>query len=219
MSEKATVSRVIPAPAKRIFHAWLDPAEHEKMTGAGATGTAAGAFTAWDGYISGRTVSTKPYTRIEQAWRSTEFPPGAPDSRLVVTLAPAPGGTRVTLRHSNLPEGQAASYAKGWEDFYFDPMTRYFSGPGSQVKQAGEALGTAFDEVAAAVKKTRKQATREAVKAVSAVKKVERRVVARVKAAGRRVTALLKPTTKVPKPAAKKKVSPRRKNRASVASR
>jgi activator of HSP90 ATPase len=35
-------------------------------------------------------------------------------------------GTRLTLRHSNIPEGQAESYKQGWEDFYFKPMKEYF---------------------------------------------------------------------------------------------
>lgn len=112
MSEKTTVSRVIPAPPSAFFTPGSTPPS-TKMTGAGATSAAAGAFTAWDGYISGRTVSTKPCTRIEQAWRTTEFPAGAPDSRLVISLSAAPGGTRVTLRHSQIPSGRRRKLCKG----------------------------------------------------------------------------------------------------------
>jgi activator of HSP90 ATPase len=36
------------------------------------------------------------------------------------------GKTKVTLIHSNIPEGQADGYKQGWEDFYFKPMREYF---------------------------------------------------------------------------------------------
>ena len=32
-----------------------------------------GAFEAWDGYISGRTLSLEPGRRIVQSWRTSEF--------------------------------------------------------------------------------------------------------------------------------------------------
>jgi activator of HSP90 ATPase len=87
-----------------------------------------GAFTAWDGYITGKTLELKPYTRIVQAWRTSEFAAGDPDSRLEITLEAAKGGTKLSLFHSNLPDGQAEGYESGWEESYFAPMRKYFSG-------------------------------------------------------------------------------------------
>jgi hypothetical protein len=55
-SESIKVSAVIPSTPKVIFKAWLSGSEHSAMTGSAAKSTArvGGAFTAWDGYISGR---------------------------------------------------------------------------------------------------------------------------------------------------------------------
>ena len=119
MSERFQVSAVIPASAKRIYDAWLDSGGHSAMTGGKATATAkVGArFTAWDGYIEGKTLELKPSRRIVQSWRSTEFPTDAKDSRLEVRLSPAKGGTRVTLVHSEVPDGQGESYKQGWRDY------------------------------------------------------------------------------------------------------
>jgi uncharacterized protein YndB with AHSA1/START domain len=125
------VSAALPAPPERVYAAWLDPAEQAAFTGAAATGEAAvGArFTAWDGYIEGCNVELQPYARIVQRWRTTEFPAGAPDSTVTVLLEPeAEGATRITLRHTGIPEGQGESYRQGWLDYYFEPMRRYFSG-------------------------------------------------------------------------------------------
>ncbi|MBI3743339.1 MAG: SRPBCC domain-containing protein [Chloroflexi bacterium] len=129
MSDRFQVSAVIPASAKRIYDAWLDGREHSAMTGGKATASAkAGSrFTAWDEYIEGRTLQLKPPRRIVQSWRTTEFPKDAPDSRLEVRLSPAKGGTRVTLVHSEVPDGQSDSYKQGWRDYYFEPMQAYFA--------------------------------------------------------------------------------------------
>jgi activator of HSP90 ATPase len=85
-----------------------------------------GSFTAWDGYITGKTLELKPYTRIVQSWRTTEFPADSPDSRLEVLLEAAEDGTKITLIHSDVPDDQAGDYEHGWEESYFTPMREYF---------------------------------------------------------------------------------------------
>jgi hypothetical protein len=35
-------------------------------------------------------------------------------------------GTEVTIDHSGIPEGQAEEYENGWQEFYFDPMRKYY---------------------------------------------------------------------------------------------
>ncbi len=61
-----------------------------------------------------------------QAWRTTEFPEGSPDSRLEMLLEEAKGGTKITLVHTNIPDGQGKDYEQGWIAFYFKPMKQYF---------------------------------------------------------------------------------------------
>jgi len=84
-------------------------------------------FTAWDGYIHGRHLELEPGKRILQAWRTTEFQPSDEDSRLEVLFEPNAGGTRVAIRHSNLP-ADGLQYLQGWVDFYLEPMKAYFQG-------------------------------------------------------------------------------------------
>jgi uncharacterized protein YndB with AHSA1/START domain len=124
------VSAVLPAQPGEVYRAWLDSAGHSALTGARAEvePRVGGRFTAWDGYIEGRTLELEPGQRILQAWRTSEFPDGSPDSRLEVLLEKVRGGTRITLRHSEIPAGQGTEYAQGWADNYFTPMKRYFSG-------------------------------------------------------------------------------------------
>jgi len=129
MENKFTLNDVIPASPEQIYKAWLATDGHTKMTGSPAeveTG-AKGKFTAWEGYISGETLELKPYTRIVQAWRTTDFPEGSSDSRVEILLEAVKNGTKITINHSNIPEGQADDYKQGWNDFYFKPMKDYFS--------------------------------------------------------------------------------------------
>jgi activator of HSP90 ATPase len=123
------VSAVIPARPETIYKAWLSGKEHAAMTGSAAKAIArvGGAFAAWDGYISGKNLELSSPGRILQSWRTTEFPADAPDSRLEVLLEEAKGGTKVTLIHTDIPEGQEASYRQGWVEYYFAPMKEYFS--------------------------------------------------------------------------------------------
>jgi activator of HSP90 ATPase len=129
-SESLKVSAVIPAPPKAVYDAWLSSKEHAAMTGSGAKVTArvGAAFTAWDGYISGKNVELEPPGRIVQSWRTTEFPADAPDSLLEVLLEEAKGGTKITFIHTAIPGGQKESYKQGWIDYYFAPMKEYFAG-------------------------------------------------------------------------------------------
>jgi len=123
------LSRILPTTPARLYAAWLDAADHSAMTGSRATVEAAevgGRFTAWEGYIDGSFLALEPEVRIVQSWRSDDFPPDALDSHLEVRLAAAPGGTRITLRHTDLPEGQGPALLEGWDEFYLDPMERFF---------------------------------------------------------------------------------------------
>jgi len=122
------ISAILPATPAQLYKAWLSTKGHTLMTGSAArvSGKVGGKFTAWDGYIFGRTLELKPDQRIVQAWRTSEFPGDAPDSQLEVTLEKVRSGTRVALTHTGLPTGTASSYKQGWKDFYFTPMKEYF---------------------------------------------------------------------------------------------
>lgn len=122
------LSEIFSATAEVIFDGWLSSAGHAAFTGnpAKVEGRIGGAFSAWDGYIWGTTLEMERPRRIVQAWRTSEFPEESPDSQVEIVLEKVKEGTRLTLKHANIPEGQAAGYKQGWEDFYFKPMREFF---------------------------------------------------------------------------------------------
>jgi len=122
------MSVFLKASPARVYAAWLDGREHGRMTGAPAKVVArrGGRFSAWDGYITGRTLELEPGRRIVQSWRSEEFPSDAADSRLEVVLEAEEDGTRLVLNHTEIPDDQGLRYRDGWVEFYFEPMQKYF---------------------------------------------------------------------------------------------
>ena len=124
-----TLSDTIPATPQQVFEAWLDSDGHTAMTGSAATATPqeGGAFTAWDGYISGRNLVLEPGRRIVQSWRTTRFTAEDANSQIEVLLEPVAGGTRLTLHHTNVPDGHTGYQDGGWQDHYFEPMKKYFA--------------------------------------------------------------------------------------------
>lgn len=213
MAESIVVSRVIPSRPERLFQAWLNEDEHSKMTGSFAQAQKDGSFLAWDGYIKARTLEKKAYAKIVQTWRTTEFPHDAPDSVLTVMFEPAKEGTKVTFDHRNIPDGQGSNYEVGWNDFYLDPMERYFGSAQGKLKDAedaleaaaeaaGEAVEEAIEEAQeqidqaaekaiAAVETAKKGAQRQALKAVKTAKQVQAKAVKGAKALGKKVRALV----------------------------
>jgi uncharacterized protein YndB with AHSA1/START domain len=123
-----SLSDTIPAAPAQIYDAWLDSESHTAMTGGGATASpvVGGSFTAWDGYISGQNLALEPGRRIVQSWRTTRFTPEDADSEIEVLLEPVAGGTLLTLRHTNVPDGHTGYQDGGWQQHYFEPMKQYF---------------------------------------------------------------------------------------------
>lgn len=139
MALRFTLSALIPATPREIYDAWLDGRRHGAMTGAPARASArkGGRFSAWDGYITGRNLDLEPGRRIVQSWRTSEFAEGDADSEIELLLTPVKTGTRLTLRHRNVPEGHTGYRDGGWREFYFEPMKAYFSAARSPAGRAG----------------------------------------------------------------------------------
>ncbi len=127
--EALRVSTTIPAAPTTLYYAWLASEQHSAMTGSPAKidSSVGGKFSAWDGYITGTHVILDLGRRIVMSWRTTDFPKEAPDSRCEVHFEALGGSTRLTILHTEIPEGQGEKYREGWNERYFAPMRTFFS--------------------------------------------------------------------------------------------
>jgi uncharacterized protein YndB with AHSA1/START domain len=120
---------IIDASPMDVYEAYVDPKKHAAFTGQDATGTpkVGGKFTAGDGYISGEFTELVKGRKIVHWWTTTEWPDGYPPSRMELRLRPKGKKTELTMIHSKVPAEQADSYAEGWQEFYWEPLKRYFT--------------------------------------------------------------------------------------------
>jgi uncharacterized protein YndB with AHSA1/START domain len=163
--EEIRVSSLIQASPNSIYAAWLDERRHGAFTGGRATVEpwVGGRHTAWDGYIEGILVELDTGRKIVMTWRTTEFPEDAPDSSVEVHLEPVAGGTKVTIAHTQIPDGQGAQYKDGWRTHYLDPMKKFFGKPErffAAIRAAAQMKKAAPPKRAAA--KTAKRAKKKA---------------------------------------------------------
>lgn len=124
---KFSISEVFSTTPKILFDAWLDSDSHSSMTGSKSqvSNREGEEFSAWDGYIKGRNLELQRPYRILQSWRTADFEDSETDSVLEIAFSKEDDGTRVTIRHSELPE-HGTQYKQGWVEAYFDPMKIYF---------------------------------------------------------------------------------------------
>jgi len=129
--ERIKVSSTITTSPQKLYKSWLNSKEHSNFTGGEAkiNPKVGGKMSAWDGYITGKFVELTANKKIVQTWRSTDFPKTSEDSILTISFDKVDNGSKITLLHTNIPDGQGEGYKKGWKDFYFTPMKKYFKKP------------------------------------------------------------------------------------------
>jgi activator of HSP90 ATPase len=127
--EKFKITVKLNCKAKDVFKGWLDNKIHSEFTGgakAKIDATEGGTFNVWDGYITGTNVELFPHKKIVQKWRTNEFDKNDEDSLVELIITQKEDHTLVSLSHTNLPDGDGDKYKKGWKEYYFNHMKKYF---------------------------------------------------------------------------------------------
>jgi uncharacterized protein YndB with AHSA1/START domain len=82
-----------------------------------------GTFVLFNGFIVGRQIELTPDELIVQAWRVVNWPKGR-YSIARFELADHDGGTKLVFDHTGIPAGSAEHLASGWQEHYWDPLTK-----------------------------------------------------------------------------------------------
>ena len=122
----------IDAPPATVWTFWTDPARLCEWWGieADAVAQPGGVFRVvmanHEAVMRGEYVELDPPHRLvftfgwEEAMPSGPVPPGS--TRVEVTLEPVGTGTRLVLRHHDLPEAAVPDHSKGWMHFIGERM-------------------------------------------------------------------------------------------------
>ena len=86
-----------------------------------------GSFSLFDGHIIGRILELVPDKRIVEAWRVVDWPDGV-YSIARFDLEPKGIGTTLRFDHIGFPEGLKEHLASGWQEHYWDALSKYFRG-------------------------------------------------------------------------------------------
>ena len=119
------------ASPQRVYDALLDAKKFSAFTGSTADihNEAGGAFSCFDGIITGRNVELVPGRRIVQAWRVRFWPEGV-YSLVTFELQAQGSGTRLAMKHVGFPDEMRAQLngempEGGWNRQYLDPLQKY----------------------------------------------------------------------------------------------
>lgn len=117
----------IPAEVNEVYSAFMDGKIHSDFTGASASieNKIGGKFEAWDGYASGENIELIPGKRIVQTWRASDWPEDV-YSEISIFLSPDGNKTKLKFQQKNIPDEFAADVETGWQDFYWQPLIKYF---------------------------------------------------------------------------------------------
>ena len=113
-----------------LYKCIMDSRIHSSFTGGEAViedkeGTG---FTAFDGYVTGKNILLERGKNIVQSLRAEED--GWPEdhfSEVNFVFNEIPEGTRLDFYHTGIPEHKAEDIAKGWKDFYWEPLKEYLN--------------------------------------------------------------------------------------------
>jgi uncharacterized protein YndB with AHSA1/START domain len=120
------VVRDIAAPPEAVFEAWTDPAslriwmapDPATVGAAECDARIGGAFRIVMIDASGSIEHTGTYeevtrpSRLVFTWRASHL--GNSVTRVIVSLTPTQGGTRMVIEHHGLPDGMAPAHRLGW---------------------------------------------------------------------------------------------------------
>ncbi len=114
----------VQATPKEVYDALMNSKRHAKFTGARANinQKVGGAFSCYDGYITGINLELDSGKRIIQAWRATNWPKGT-YSMVTFKLSQAgKGKTKLEFTQVGVPADDYEDKNQGWKQHYWKPL-------------------------------------------------------------------------------------------------
>jgi len=111
-----------------VYNALMDSKTHGEFTNTKAeiSQDVGGAFSTYDGYITGTNVELVPNEKIVQSWHASDWKEDE-ISTVTYELEEVEGKTKLTFTHADVPDEKCDDIEKGWEDYYWKPMRELFA--------------------------------------------------------------------------------------------
>ena len=119
----------IPAQPDDVFKALTDSKTIAKWSGQKGKVEAAvgGKIEMFGGWVKGHVLAFQKGKILSYTWHTVDWDKSAKPSIVKYTLTSTATGTRVSLKHSGLPdEKNRKEHKAGWTEFVFDPLKSFF---------------------------------------------------------------------------------------------
>jgi len=116
---------IVPAEPEEIYKALTTETTIQLWTGdlVSIDPQEGGAFSMWDGAITGEFITLEPYKKIVQEWFF-----GEQEEKSIVTLKfhEHKRGTSLEVQHTNIPDGDYDDIVDGWNDTYMASLLEFY---------------------------------------------------------------------------------------------
>ena len=112
-----------------LYDIYMDAKKHSSAGGGKATisSKVGSKFSAWDGYITGKTLHLVKGKMIVQSWRSSDFKSNDPDSIFILQFEKKGKDALAHMIHTNVPDSEFSGLKSGWNDFYWKPWKKFLA--------------------------------------------------------------------------------------------
>jgi activator of HSP90 ATPase len=113
-----------------LYDIYMDAKKHSKAIGGGVriSSKIGSSYSAWDGYITGKTFQLVKGKMIVQSWRSSDFKSNDLDSTLILQFEKKGSDSVLHMVHANVPDHQYTGVKSGWNDYYWKLWKKYLTG-------------------------------------------------------------------------------------------
>jgi activator of HSP90 ATPase len=113
-----------------IYETLMDSKKHAELVGdeAKISKKVGAKFSIYGGEIEGVNLELVPDSKIVQSWRYSDWPEGH-FSKATFLLEESKDVTKLTFTQTEVPEDLYEDVAKGWHDYYWQPMQEMLEKP------------------------------------------------------------------------------------------
>ena len=117
------------ASPETLYSYYIDPKKHSKITNSAVkiSKKPGSSFSAFKGYVKGKTLQLIPNKLILQFWRGSDWKKSELDSILILKFNKSGKKGEIELLHLNVPDKYSKEIDKGWHDHYWKPLKKLLS--------------------------------------------------------------------------------------------
>ncbi|HTP13596.1 MAG TPA: SRPBCC domain-containing protein [Bacteroidota bacterium] len=124
-----SMTATVKATPSEVFTALTDSKTIHRWSGQKGTvqPKIGGKFEFFDGWVKGKVLAYEKGKTVSYTWHTADMKNEVEPSIVRFTLSSSKWGTKISLKHSGLPDEKSRKeHQGGWTEFVFDPLKEFF---------------------------------------------------------------------------------------------